>query len=665
MSARLIAIADEYEQATADLEQQVLDRIYAAFDASLRETRRQIQEVYPRLQSLQDSGQLTILNRQALIAQELAEFQKLLKPEQADQVEALTGELLQLSTENGQRLAEVLTREIDPRYPIAAFSRVPIEAVAAQARDFRERLFRYSDQQASLISATVEQGLTLGWGTQKTAGQLNALGVSFKSNAESVARTETMAAYNRGAQDRYERSGIGFIQVVATPSEGLCNYCSARNGKVYKLGDVSVPYHVRCRCTCLPWSEDWQKQGLTDDTFFEQYRERLIDEVKQNGGTPDNGLAPFEKGKLEQPPQAVWAPGQGPMQTAPPKSEPPPKPKAKPVQQPTEAEPTLTARQWNAKAIPDLTATEFRAYLQDKEFLAAQAAPESPWNQSLEQYLEAGGAKSRYKTDIVNAIAVGNVPAPEVLDALKLNKSQLAQVEANRAALAEREKQTERIAAAINTPLMSAADSAGWKTRMSKEEAAAYTKDSYFGSTEFWHGNRKEVVDSIANEGAMPERNTRGIYGQGVYLGVEKGIGELYARSAQGDIALISAVVKAKNPYIATTAEMAELGANFSGDQSNGVDGVAVNQFLRAKGYDSVYLKDYGYAVAFEQRQVVTVSYEDVTSKREELTYFIDQQTGVDRVAASTNGGRFLKIENSENVDYRAQMEDEDEDDFF
>lgn len=308
MSQRLIDITDDFEQATSNLEQQVLDRIYRAFDAALRDTRRQIREVYPRLQSLQNSGDLTLLNRQTLIAQELADYLKLLKPEQAEQMDALLSELLQQSTENGQRLAEALTKEIDPAYDMAPFVQVPLDAVIAQARTFRERLFRYSDQEASQISAVVEQGLVQGWDIRRTELQLNQLGVRFKSSAETVALTETMSAYNRGAMDRYQRSGLELVQWTVTPSERLCRYCLARNMKVYRVDEVVYPLHPRDRCALMPWFEEWQEQGLTDDAFARQYRERTLKELRAEGVEPDSGLAPFEKGKIEQPPEPVWQP---------------------------------------------------------------------------------------------------------------------------------------------------------------------------------------------------------------------------------------------------------------------------------------------------------------------------------------------------------------------
>ena len=251
------------------------------------------------------------------------------------------------------------------------------------------------------------------------------------------------------------------------------------------------------------------------------------------------------------------------------------------------------------------------------------------------------------------------VPSDATLADLKLTQKVQSQIDQNRLAAAERDRFQATIQKAVDAPLVNTLDTTGYKPRMTRDEAADYTRGSYFGNTEFFHGNRKGVTDSVTIEGAQPERNRRGIYGMGFYMGVDKTIGELYARSAEGDIGLISAVAKVKNPYISNTQELTNLAKNFAGDQSNNVDSVAVNQFLRAKGYDSLYLKDHGYVIAFDQRQVAVVEYEDVTDRREELTYYDDEAVERENVAQNPNGARFQQINNSENIDYSEQWEED------
>jgi SPP1 gp7 family putative phage head morphogenesis protein len=168
-------------------------------------------------------------------------------------------------------------------------------------------LVNYSNQQASQISAVVEQGLIQGWGTRKIEGQLKTLGVSFKSNAETIARTETMSAYNGAARSRYEQAGVAYVQWIATPAEGTCSLCYARNTKAWKTAEApSIPAHPRCRCTYLPTAS----LSDIDTAFYEDYSKRGLDDLERQGLQPDNGPTYWEKKAGVSPAKPSWVPGQ-------------------------------------------------------------------------------------------------------------------------------------------------------------------------------------------------------------------------------------------------------------------------------------------------------------------------------------------------------------------
>jgi SPP1 gp7 family putative phage head morphogenesis protein len=189
----------------------------------------------------------------------------------------------------------------------APFTTIPIGAVRNQAERFRERLVNYSNQQASQISAVVEQGLIQGWGTRKIEGQLKTLGVSFKSNAETIARTETMSAYNGAAKSRYEQAGVAYVQWIATPAEGTCSLCYARNTKAWKTTEApSIPAHPRCRCTYLPTAS----LSDIDTAFYEDYSKQGLDDLERQGLQPDNGPTYWEKKAGITPAKPSWVPGQ-------------------------------------------------------------------------------------------------------------------------------------------------------------------------------------------------------------------------------------------------------------------------------------------------------------------------------------------------------------------
>jgi SPP1 gp7 family putative phage head morphogenesis protein len=189
----------------------------------------------------------------------------------------------------------------------APFTIIPIGAVRNQAERFRERLVNYSNQQASQISAVVEQGLIQGWGTRKIEGQLKTLGVSFKSNAETIARTETMSAYNGAAKSRYEQAGVAYVQWIATPAEGTCSLCYARNTKAWKTTEApAIPAHPRCRCTYLPTAS----LSDIDTAFYEDYSKQGLDDLERQGLQPDNGPTYWEKKAGVSPAKPSWVPGQ-------------------------------------------------------------------------------------------------------------------------------------------------------------------------------------------------------------------------------------------------------------------------------------------------------------------------------------------------------------------
>lgn len=301
MSSQLVGIADRYDRELAGVTDETLKRIFASYDASYRNLVNNLREAFPRLEQ---AGSISTLVRQGAIAAELGEALKFINPETAKELERLGRDTIERAGNLGQRLAGDALKYIGVQ---STFTTVPVGAVRNQAERFRERLVNYSDQQASSISAVVEQGLIQGWGTRKIEGQLRGLGVSFKSNAETVARTETLSAYNGAARSRYEQAGVAYIQWIATPAEGTCSLCYARNTKVWKITEApSIPAHPRCRCTTLPVSSLDQ----IDTAFYESYSQDGLDDLARQKLQPDNGLTYWEKKAGATLAKPSWVPGQ-------------------------------------------------------------------------------------------------------------------------------------------------------------------------------------------------------------------------------------------------------------------------------------------------------------------------------------------------------------------
>jgi len=212
-----------------------------------------------------------------------------------------------LQHRSGMRAADELIRAQDPGYPLKDFTDIPIESAALQARDGVQRLYRYNDEFRSRASAVVEQGLIQGWGANKVARALRDTVAIGKSKAETIARTELSSAFNDAAKQRYEEVGIDLVQLIVTPSEALCPYCAARDGNVYRVGELMVPLHPRCRCVLLPFSQSWQKRGLTDDAAVSKERDRILSELEADGKQPNFGPTYWEKQSgLTSAPNPVW-----------------------------------------------------------------------------------------------------------------------------------------------------------------------------------------------------------------------------------------------------------------------------------------------------------------------------------------------------------------------
>ena len=301
MSRQLVNIADRYDAELDKASQDVLKRIAAAYDVSYRAMVAKLRDAMPRLQQ---AGSISTLVRQGAIAAELGEALRFLNPGNEQAIEQLGYDVIQQAIDLGQQMSGDTLKYIGVQAP---FTTIPIGAVRNQAERFRERLVNYSDQQASQISAVVEQGLIQGWGTRKIEGQLKGLGVSFKSNAETIARTETMSAYNGAARSRYEQAGVAYVQWIATPAEGTCSLCYARNTKAWKTSEApAIPAHPRCRCTYLPTAA----LSDIDTAFYEDYSQQGLDDLQRQGLQPDNGPTYWEKKAGVTPPAPAWVPGQ-------------------------------------------------------------------------------------------------------------------------------------------------------------------------------------------------------------------------------------------------------------------------------------------------------------------------------------------------------------------
>lgn len=329
----ILKLADAYDKSLDKLENEAIARLNESLSLSFRKLSQELRSSYPRMSS---EGSLVSLALGLKKYRDLHDLLGQIVPEnQRDEYEKLFQETLNSANREGIDASDRFIREIAPKdFPLDEFGGIPIEAVAAQAQDGVKRLYRYNAEFQTKASSVIEQGLVRGWALRRVQRQLqDELGV-IRSKAETIARTEVMAAYNNAAKIRYKDAGLKYVTWLAVPSESLCIYCASRNGNTYPIDKVIYPLHPRDRCTLLPSDIEWRNAGLTDEDFLNDYHVEGIDELRARGLNPSGDKpAPFEKAAgLKTAPKPAWGPDKPFVipDPEPPKPEPEPSPEPEP-----------------------------------------------------------------------------------------------------------------------------------------------------------------------------------------------------------------------------------------------------------------------------------------------------------------------------------------------
>lgn len=273
-------LLEQYNREIAGIEGQAIARINAALDTSYKALEAKLRENYSSYQSLA----LLPTQQRAVILADLGELLRVVDPAFEGQLD----QLLQAGTAQGAEVAQDLVEALAPESFVRQFTAVPVGAVKVAATQSYQLMLRHGLDFADRSTALIQQSLIQGWGTQRLARELrNELGI-LKFRAETIARTETIRALNQAALERYDRTGVEFVQVVAV-GRNSCPLCLGRNGSIYRRPEPRIfPFHPRCRCYLMPYKRDWD----SDPAFMEQYR---LEQLKNEGVAPDMGATYWEK----------------------------------------------------------------------------------------------------------------------------------------------------------------------------------------------------------------------------------------------------------------------------------------------------------------------------------------------------------------------------------
>jgi HK97 family phage portal protein len=111
------------------------------------------------------------------------------------------------------------------------------------------------EETAKKLAEALRVGFAAGESMDDIADRVSEVFDMTDMRAERIARTETIAASNRGALEGYRATGIvDRTQWYTALDEPVCDICQELHGQVSPIGEgVIPPAHPRCRCTTLPW----------------------------------------------------------------------------------------------------------------------------------------------------------------------------------------------------------------------------------------------------------------------------------------------------------------------------------------------------------------------------------------------------------------------------
>jgi SPP1 gp7 family putative phage head morphogenesis protein len=168
-------------------------------------------------------------------------------------------EATMLGDEAANALVE-LVRRPDAETPFTGADPAAIRAATLQTSALIQgETARFRDQLAQIVS----EGATRGWGPsrlerdirQALRGARDPDGITqrlgLEQRAALIARSELANAYVKGSLERARQRGRAYVRVLAATDERVCPTCASRNGRVYPVDRVPIPYHPRCRCVAV------------------------------------------------------------------------------------------------------------------------------------------------------------------------------------------------------------------------------------------------------------------------------------------------------------------------------------------------------------------------------------------------------------------------------
>jgi len=110
-----------------------------------------------------------------------------------------------------------------------------------------------TDDMSKKIVNTITDGLLKGVNPNIIAKDITASVDISIARAKTIARTETMYAYNQAAIDRFKSQNIDEVQWLAAMKDTTCEECADLDGQIFPMGSQpECPLHPNCLCVIQP-----------------------------------------------------------------------------------------------------------------------------------------------------------------------------------------------------------------------------------------------------------------------------------------------------------------------------------------------------------------------------------------------------------------------------
>lgn len=114
-----------------------------------------------------------------------------------------------------------------------------------------------TDDMVKNIQTQLSDGILKGEDMRRLAKRVSEQTGIASKRARTIARTETMYAFNTASREEFQRYGVEMVEWVAAMDERTCPKCGPLHGKKFRIGEApDCPLHPNCRCVLIPFIEE-------------------------------------------------------------------------------------------------------------------------------------------------------------------------------------------------------------------------------------------------------------------------------------------------------------------------------------------------------------------------------------------------------------------------